>query len=92
MWQVFNKLYTCECFHLFGKFAEWQTLVVRSCRKGKEFVSRNMFTSRYVIACGLSEFMTNYRRLTGVILYRYVKFAPAAPQKEINCNYIYTLR
>lgn len=61
--------------------AEWQTSVVRRCRKGKEFVSRNMFTSRYVIACGLSEFMTNYHRLTGAILYRYIAFAAAAPQK-----------
>lgn len=61
--------------------AEWRTAVARrGCRKAKEFVLRNVFTSRYVIIRGLSEFMTNYHRL--VALYRYVTFAPAAPQEE----------
>jgi len=67
--------------------AKWQTVIVRRCRKGKEFISRNVFTSRYVIICGLSEFMINYRRglsvpfCIGTLLHQL--------QKEINYSYIY---
>lgn len=71
----------------------WQIAVARRCRKGKEFVSHNMFASRYVIIRGLSEFMTNCHRLVGAVSYRYVAFAPAAPQKKkINRSYICALR
>lgn len=77
MWQVFNnKLYTRECFHLFG---EPSGAVARRCRNGKEFVLRNMFTSRYVIIRGLSEFMTNYHRL--VVSHRYIA-APAGQNQK----------